>query len=310
MNVVSESTLSPSKKQRSQSTQAESPVHNQKHQLNTPSTIHSSPKAPKSLPQSPPQKVEEYQELILSYLRVKESEYQKSVDFLSVQKEINSKMRAILIDWIIDITVKFKTQQKTLYLTIDIIDRYLSLKSVKKSEFQLLGIASLMVACKIEEIYPPLLKDYVYICDYAFSKDQILEMEGEILYEIGFDFAQSCYYDFLEFFQEKLKMDNKVYHFIQYILEMSLLDVKCARYKGIELVVGAIFLVRKIFKIGDWDEELKGLCNLNDKVVKLCARDLFLSLQKVDQSDFSSVKRKYAVEEFSEVSKFKIEQGK
>lgn len=312
MNVVSESTpsLPTSDNQKSQSTQAESPEHNQKHQAKTPSTKHSSPRGSIISNSSSAQKVEEYQDQILAFLRIKETQYSKSVDFLSVQREINSKMRAILIDWIIDITVKFKTQQKTLYLTIDIIDRYLSLKSVKKSEFQLLGIASLMVACKIEEIYPPLLKDYVYICDYAFSKEQILEMEGEILYEIGFDFAQSCYYDFLEFFQEKLRMDKKVYFFIQYILEMSLLDVKCAKYKGIEMVVGAIFLVRKIFKTGDWDEELKEMCDLNDKVVKLCARDLFLSLQKVDSSDFTSVKRKYAEEEFCEVSKFKIQQGK
>lgn len=93
--------------------------------------------------------------------------------------------------------------------------------------FQLLGIACLMIACKIEEIYPPLMKDYVYICDYAFTKEQILEMEGEILYEIKFDFAQSCYFDFVEFFQEKLKMDKKISCFIQYLIEMSFLDIKC-----------------------------------------------------------------------------------
>lgn len=81
-------------------------------------------------------------------------------------------------------------------------------------------------------------------------------MEGEILYEIDFDFAQSCYYDFLEFFQEKLKMEKKIYCFIQYLIEMSFLDVKCGRYKGLELVAGATFLVRKIFKSGDWDEDL------------------------------------------------------
>lgn len=91
---------------------------------------------------------------------------------------------------------------------------------------------------------------------------------------------------------------------------MSLLDVKCAKYKGLELVVGAIFLVRKIFKCGEWDKQLETLSDLNEKQVKLCARDLFLSLQKVDASEFTSVKRKYAVEEFCEVSKFKIEQGK
>lgn len=47
----------------------------------------------------------------------------------------------------------------------------------------------MMIASKIEEIYSPLMKDYIYICDYAFSKEQILEMEGKILMEIGFEFS-------------------------------------------------------------------------------------------------------------------------
>ena len=76
------------------------------------------------------------------------------------------------------------------------------------------------------------------------------------------------------------------------------------------MVAGATFLVRKIFKLGDWDQELADLCEIEEKRVKLCARDLFLSLQKIDSSEFSSVKRKFASEQFCEVSKFKIEQGK
>lgn len=59
---------------------------------------------------------------------------------------------------------------------------------------------------------------------------------------------------------------------------MSFLDVRCKKYKGIEAVVGAIFLVRKIFKTGDYDEKLKELCELDERKVKLCARDLYLSL--------------------------------
>ena len=120
----------------------------------------------------------------------------------------------------------------------------------------------MMIASKIEEIFPPQMKDYIYICDYAFSKEQILEMEGNILMEIGFEFTQSCFYDFLEFFQEKLKMNFKSFCFVQYILEMSFLDVRCKKYKGIEAVAGAIFLVRKIFKTGDYDEDLQSLCEL------------------------------------------------
>ena len=70
--------------------------------------------------------MEAYQPYILNYLKEQENKYHKEDLKLKTQKDINSKMRAILIDWIVDITVKFQTNAKTLYMTIDIIDRFIS----------------------------------------------------------------------------------------------------------------------------------------------------------------------------------------
>jgi cyclin B len=52
---------------------------------------------------------------------------------------------------------------------------------------QLVGVASLFIACKYEEIYPPDLKDFVYITDNAYTKDEVLEMEGRMLLSLTFD---------------------------------------------------------------------------------------------------------------------------
>jgi cyclin B len=66
---------------------------------------------------------------------------------------------------------------ETLYLTVNVIDRYLSLKQVRRSKLQLVGVASLLLASKYEEIYPPELRDLVYITDRAYNKQEILQME-------------------------------------------------------------------------------------------------------------------------------------
>lgn len=86
-------------------------------------------------------------------------------------------MRAILVDWLIDVHAKFKLLPETIYLTVNMIDRYLSKKNVSRSKLQLLGVTSLMIAAKYEEVYPPTIKDYVYITDNAYVKDEVLSME-------------------------------------------------------------------------------------------------------------------------------------
>lgn len=80
-------------------------------------------------------------------------------------------MRAVLVDWMIDISVKFNLNTTTLYMAVDVLDRFIEKSQIKRDEFQLIGVTALLISCKIEEIYPPLLKDFVYICDYAYSKE-------------------------------------------------------------------------------------------------------------------------------------------
>lgn len=79
-------------------------------------------------------------------------------------------MRAILIDWLVDVHLKFKLLPETLYITVSIIDRFLERIKVSKSRLQLVGVTALFIASKYEEIYPPELKDFVYITDRAYTK--------------------------------------------------------------------------------------------------------------------------------------------
>lgn len=76
-------------------------------------------------------------------------------NYMVSQPEVNEKMRAILIDWLIDVHQKFELSPETLYLTINIIDRFLSVKAVPRRELQLVGISATLMASKYEEIWPP-----------------------------------------------------------------------------------------------------------------------------------------------------------
>ena len=97
--------------------------------------------------------------------------------YMRRQLDINENVRAILVDWIISVHAKFKLLPETLYLTINLIDRYFSIFNVQKSDVQLVGVASLLIATKYEEIYPPTVKDFIYLTDNTYTRKQIIAME-------------------------------------------------------------------------------------------------------------------------------------
>jgi Cyclin, N-terminal domain len=93
--------------------------------------------------------------------------------FMQRQSHINERMRAILVDWLVEVHLKFKLVPETLYLTINLIDRYLDYTEVSRPKLQLVGVTCLLIASKYEEIYPPELRDLVYICDRAYTRNDV-----------------------------------------------------------------------------------------------------------------------------------------
>ena len=55
---------------------------------------------------------------------------------MGIQTDINDKMRAILIDWLVEVHLKFKLMPETLFLTHNLIDRFLSKKVVTRKNLQ------------------------------------------------------------------------------------------------------------------------------------------------------------------------------
>ncbi|KAG9141546.1 hypothetical protein Leryth_019066 [Lithospermum erythrorhizon] len=76
-------------------------------------------------------------------------------DYIDSQHELNAKMRAILIDWLVEVHTKFELNPETLYLTVNIVDRYLAKKQTSRRELQLVGLGSMLIASKYEEIWAP-----------------------------------------------------------------------------------------------------------------------------------------------------------
>ena len=94
-----------------------------------------------------------------------------SPSYMSKQTDINAKMRAILIDWLVEVHLKFKLMPETLYLTVNLIDRFLEREADARNKLQLVGVTAMFIASKYEEIYAPECRDFVYISDKAYTRD-------------------------------------------------------------------------------------------------------------------------------------------
>ena len=123
-------------------------------------------------------------------------------------------MRAILIDWLVDVHKKYKLKPETLYLTTNIIDRYLSKReNIETKNLQLLGVVSLLISSKYEDIHPPPVKELALITDGAYVVNQLISMENEILSCLNFDLFYPTQWHFLECYKKKLNMNEITFYF-------------------------------------------------------------------------------------------------
>ncbi len=97
--------------------------------------------------------------------------------YMERQKELQWKMRGILVDWLVEVHTKFRLLPETLFLTVNIIDRFLSLRVCTLNKLQLVGITALFIASKYEEVMCPSIQNFVYMADGGYTDDEILKAE-------------------------------------------------------------------------------------------------------------------------------------
>merc|ERR1712070_359270 len=139
--------------------------------------------------ESNPQNACQYVKEIYVYLREREDFYRVSPHFMQTQRDINATMRGILIAWLVEVAEEYRLEAETLHLSVNYIDRFLSIIPVARSKLQLVGVTCMLIASKYEEIHPPAVDEFVYISDNTYTRGEILHMEGTILNRLAFELS-------------------------------------------------------------------------------------------------------------------------
>ena len=227
--------------------------------------------------------------------------------YMASQTDINIKMRAILVDWIIEMHDKFNFKPQTLFQTIWLIDTYLSLKYIKRSDFQLLGLGCMYISCKYHEIFYPVLKDFIEITDGAYKKEDLLRIEKDILKTINYNIQPPSQEDFYNLISKAFDFGEKQIFLGKFFMENSLIDYNMIKYPPSVIAVSCCYIVMKFFKIENY-KKLYSTRIIYDKcpqkIIKDAARELCFLVKNLNNSEFKAIKKKYSNEKYCNVAEY------
>lgn len=194
----------------------------------------------------------EYATEIFEYLRDLECESVPNPDYMAHQDDLEWKTRGILIDWLIEVHTRFHLLPETLFLAINVIDRFLSEKVVQLDRLQLVGITAMFIASKYEEVLSPHVANFVHVADDGFSEQEILSAERFVLSTLDFNLSYPNPMNFLRRISKADNYDIQSRTIGKYLMEISLVDHRFMPYRSSHIAAAAMYLSRMILDRGEW----------------------------------------------------------
>ncbi|GAK66697.1 cyclin [Moesziomyces antarcticus] len=191
---------------------------------------------------------EEYQDEVIEHMHHMESQTVAAVELMDVQPELKWFMRPYLVDFLIEIHQTFKLRPETLFLTMNIVDRYVSKRIVYKRHYQLVGCAALLIAAKFEDAKDrvPTVKELSQMCCNAYDESAFSQMEGHVLSTIGWTLGHPTAEAWLRIESVRNGEDLKTVNLARFFLEVSLFHRDFISLKSSALTKGALILARFI----------------------------------------------------------------
>lgn len=199
-----------------------------------------------------PLMVAEYVSEIFDYLKVLEESTMPNPDYMDHQENLEWQLRGVLIDWLIEVHTRFHLLPETIFLAVNIIDRFLSARVVELEKLQLVGITAMFIASKYEEVISPHVVNFRHVADDGFSEEEILKAERFVLSALNYDLSYPNPMNFLRRISKADNYDIQTRTLGKYLLEISLLDHRFMGYHPSHIAAAAMYLARLILERGEW----------------------------------------------------------
>lgn len=251
-----------------------------------------------------PLAVVDYIEDLYSYYRKMESFSCVSPNYMGQQSDINERMRSILIDWLIEVHDKFELMKETLFLTVSLIDRFLSQQTMVRKKLQLVGLVAMLLACKYEEVSVPIVGDLILISDKAYTKKEVLEMESLILNTLQFNMSLPTPYVFMQRFLKAAQSNKKLEQLSYFLIELSLVEYEMLKFPPSLLAAAAIYTAQcTLYGFKQWSKTCEWHTSYSEDQLLECSRLMVGFHQKAETGKLTGVHRKYCTSKFDYTAK-------
>ncbi|KAM8720417.1 hypothetical protein ACLKA7_006463 [Drosophila subpalustris] len=255
----------------------------------------------------------EYDSDICNHLYELEDRLPIRVNHLGQQVEVTSRMRAVLIDWLNDVHLQFQLVTETFHLAVAIIDRYLQVvNTTKRQHFQLVGVTALFIATKYEEMKPPVIADFVYIADDAYTHREIRQMELQILKAIDSNLSRPLSIHFLHRFVKAANAEGAHHAMSKYFLELSTLDCGLSSYKPSKIAAASLYLslhllngnaaAATVMDGNHWTPTLMQHSRYTEQHLRPITRQIAKLAREAPHANLRSVYSKYQASKFGKIA--------
>ncbi|GAA5834140.1 hypothetical protein JCM3766R1_004470 [Sporobolomyces carnicolor] len=198
--------------------------------------------------------VAEYSDEIFAYMSKLEESSMPNPRYMDHQSEIEWPMRTTLIDWLLQVHMRYHMLPETLWIAVNVIDRFLSNRVVSLVKFQLVGVTAMFIAAKYEEIMAPSVEEFVYMTEGGYSREEILKGERIMLQSLEFNISSYCSpYSWVRRISKADDYDIQTRTLSKFLMEVTLLDHRFLRAKPSMVAAIGMYLARRMLG-GDWNE--------------------------------------------------------
>lgn len=249
----------------------------------------------------------EYAVEIYENLRVGECQRRPLCSYMeSVQTDVNPAMRSILVDWLMEVGLEYRLSSDTLFTSVAFIDRFLSLKDVKRNKLQLVGITSMLVASKYEEIYAPQVDEFCFITDNTYNREEVLNMEKDLLRLLEFDLTQPNTKTFLRRYikaaSAEISLDVVFEFLVSYLAELTLMDYSLLKFLPSQIAASCIVLGLFLLDKPVWSGTLAHYSSYVPSDLRECVEAIHELFLHAKTSQLPASREKYASPKYGSVS--------
>lgn len=263
------------------------------------------------LNQNPPE-YEYEMDILISLIQEEQQNYiYHRYDYLQYQTDLTPKARAILINWLYDVYIKFDLSIDSLYLSIQIFDRFLCKERISKDYFQLCALGCLLIASKVQEVFYPQMNDWLFSCNHIYTEKQIEMMEILILKTIDYNLLPVYPFCFFKHFSRNTELTSKEINLGYLMLEIALFEHSIVQFDSYIVALAVIFIITKIRKndssqINHQVSLLVSMCSGNINEIRSCSRIICSLMDNIKSCIFKAIYQKYSTSQYDNVTDFNM----